>query len=134
MRSIHKPSNAGKRHPYVPARGDVVWLDFNPQTGHEQAGRRPALVLSPAAYNGLVGLGVFCPITNQSKGYPFEVTVPKGSPVTGVVLCDQLKSLDWRKRNAAYKGKLPDGLVHEVLETAMSLLDPSEDVIEKGDS
>lgn len=85
---------------YVPDRGDVVWIDFNPQTGHEQAGRRPAVTLSPALYNGRTGLALLCPITNQIKGYPFEVTIPQGWNVTGVVLADQVKSLDWRRRGA----------------------------------
>ena len=81
---------------YVPGRGDVVWISLDPRAGHEQAGRRPAVVLSPASYNGKVGLAVFCPITNQIKGYPFEVLIPPGLSVTGAVLADQIKSLDWR--------------------------------------
>jgi mRNA interferase MazF len=85
---------------YVPDRGDLVWLEFTPQTGSEQAGRRPALVISPKSYNGKVGLGLFCPVTSRVKGYPFEVLLPAGSGVTGVVLADQLKSLDWRARKA----------------------------------
>lgn len=76
---------------YVPDRGDVVWLDFTPQAGHEQGGRRPAVVLSPVAYNKKVGLALLCPITSQVKGYPFEVLIPSGSPVTGVILADQVK-------------------------------------------
>ena len=87
---------------YVPNRGDVVWIDFNPQTGHEQAGRRPAIVLSPSAYNGKVGLAILCPITNQAKGYPFEVPIPTGLAVKGVILADQVKSLDWQSRNAQF--------------------------------
>lgn len=87
---------------YVPDRGDVVWLDFDPQAGHEQAGRRPALVLSPAAYNGKTGLMLCCPVTNHVKGYPFEVSaMPAAGKVTGVVLADQLRCLDWRVRNAS---------------------------------
>jgi mRNA interferase MazF len=74
--------------PYIPDRSDVVWLTLNPQAGHEQAGRRPVITLSPAAYNGKVGLGVFCPITNQVKGYPFEVLIPAGLAVSGVILSD----------------------------------------------
>ena len=85
----------------MPARGDVVWITLDPQSGHEQAGRRPALVLSPAAYNGRVGLALLCPITGQAKGYPFEVGVPDGLAVTGAVLSDQVKCLDWRTRKAA---------------------------------
>jgi len=100
---------------YVPERGDVVWIDFNPQAGHEQAGRRPALVLSPAAYNGRVGLALLCPITNQVKGYPFEVTIPQGLRVTGVVLSDQVKSLDWRIRRADLMCELPSEITAQVL-------------------
>ena len=83
---------------YVPRRGDVVWLTFNPQAGHEQAGRRPAVVLSPNAYNAKVGLALLCPITSQVKGYPFEVLLPHGLPVSGAILADQIKSLDWQAR------------------------------------
>ena len=86
---------------YAPARGDVVWMHFDPQAGREQAGRQPALVLSPEAYNRRVGLALCCPITSQVKGYPFEVSLPAGLDVAGVVLADQLKSLDWRRRRAA---------------------------------
>ena len=85
---------------YVPERGDVVRVSFNPQAGHEQAGWRPALVLSPKAYNGRVGLTLFCPIISQVKGYPFEVQIPEGFPITGVILSDQVKSFDWRARKA----------------------------------
>jgi mRNA interferase MazF len=87
---------------YVPERGDVVWLDFVPQAGHEQSGRRPALILSPALYNGKSGLALCCPITNQVKGYPFEVTAAPapGHKVTGQILSDQVRSLDWKARNA----------------------------------
>lgn len=87
---------------YVPDRGDVVWLDFTPQAGHEQAGRRPALVLSPATYNKKSGLMLCCPITSQTKGYPFEVSVtPAAGKVTGVALADQVRCLDWQSRNAS---------------------------------
>jgi mRNA interferase MazF len=109
------------RHTYVPDRGDAVWLQFNPQAGHEQAGRRPALVLSPAAYNGKVGLAVLCPITSQSKGYPFEVAVSTRK-LTGVVLSDQVKSLDWRVRQAEMIERVPDAVVQEVLAKLSSLL------------
>jgi mRNA interferase MazF len=87
---------------YVPERGHIVWIDLNPQAGHEQAGRRPALVLSPATYNGRVGLALLCPITNRPKGYPFEVSLPTGLPITGVILADQIKSLDWRVRRTEF--------------------------------
>ena len=88
---------------YVPDQGDIVWLEFDPQSGHEQKGRRPALVLSPISYNQKVGLMVCCPITTKSKGYPFEVEV-NTKEVTGVVLADQVKSLDWRARKAQPAG------------------------------
>lgn len=87
---------------FVPDTGDIIWLDFDPQTGHEQAGRRPAVVLSPAAYNGRIGLVVCCPVTTKIKGYPFEVPL-SGSP-PAVVLADQVKSLDWRTRGASRMG------------------------------
>ena len=107
----------------VPVRGDAVWIDFSPQAGREQAGRRPAVVLSPAAYNEKVGLAVLCPITNQIKGYPFEVAVPPGLPVTGVILSDQVKSVDWRHRNASVIAHLPGKTVGEVLRRIGTLLD-----------
>ncbi|HEV3164142.1 MAG TPA: endoribonuclease MazF [Isosphaeraceae bacterium] len=100
---------------YVPDRGDVVWLTLDPQEGHEQAGRRPALVLSPAAYNGKVGLAVCCPITSQAKGYPFEVVLPAKLKVSGAVLSDQIKSLDWRARTASLICRLPVTLTDQVL-------------------
>lgn len=89
---------------YVPNSGDVVWLEFDPQAGHEQKGVRPALVLSPADYNAKTGMMVCCPITNQIKGYPFEVVIQNNPAVTGAVLSDQVKSLDWQARKAKYKG------------------------------
>jgi len=99
---------------YIPAHGDVVWLTFDPQEGREQAGRRPALVLTPQLYNGKTSLAVMCPITNQQKGYPFEVAIPDDVEVSGVILADQLKSLDWRARRAAFKAKLPEPTMAEV--------------------
>jgi mRNA interferase MazF len=107
---------------YVPERGDVVWIQVNPQAGHEQAGRRPSLVLSPAAYNGKVGLAILCPITSQVKGYPFEVRVPEGQQVSGVVLADQVKSLDWSVRRAEFLERVPDAVVSEVLKKLAALL------------
>ena len=109
---------------YVPERGDIVWIGLNPQAGHEQARRRPAVVVSPKSYNWKVGLGLFCPITSQVKGYPFEVTVPQGLPVGGVVLADQVKSLDWRARKAKFAGRLPVGASDEVLGKLGTLLEP----------
>lgn len=107
---------------YVPARGDIVWLSFTPQAGHEQAGRRPAVVLSPVVYNRRVGLALFCPITNQRKGYPFEVVLPEGVGVTGVILADQVKNLDWRSRNAVFLATLSDALIADVLQKLNTLV------------
>jgi mRNA interferase MazF len=107
---------------YVPERAEAVWLDFNPQSGHEQAGRRPALVISPRSYNEKVGLALFCPITSQVKGYPFEVAIPKVSKIKGAVLADQIKSLDWRARRATLMVKLPNFVLEEVLEKINTLL------------
>ena len=107
---------------YVPARGDVVWISLDPQIGHEQAGRRPAVVLSPAVYNGRVGLAILCPMTRQVKGYPFEVRIPEGLGVDGVVLADQVKSLDWRARQAELAGELPAATVSEILGILNTLL------------
>lgn len=107
---------------YFPARGDLVWLEFNPQAGHEQAGHRPALVLSPQEYNRRVGLALICPITSQVKGYPFEVVLPSGLPIAGAVLSDQLKSLDWKARRAKRIGLLPEESLAQVLAKALTLL------------
>ena len=107
---------------YIPDSGDIVWITFNPQAGHEQAGRRPALVLSPAAYNGKVGLAILCPITSQIKGYPFEVVIPDGLDITGAILSDQVKSLDWRARKAEFGGKLPAASYNEVVQKLNALI------------
>jgi len=107
---------------YVPDRGDVVWISLNPQAGHEQAGRSPAVVLSPASYNGKIGLAVFCPITSQVKEYPFEVIIPPGLLVTGAVLADQVKSLDWRARRADLISRLPAAVIDDVLVKVRTLL------------
>jgi mRNA interferase MazF len=111
---------------YVPSRGDVVWISLNPQAGHEQAGRRPALVVSPLAYNRKVGLAILCPITNQVKGYPFEAVIPPGSHVSGAVLSDQVKCLDWRERQAELICRLQEETVVEVLEKLQTLLSLDE--------
>ena len=108
--------------PYIPRCGDVVWITLNPQTGHEQTGRRPAVVLSPQSYNGKVGLAVLCPITSQIKGYPFEVILPSGLPVAGAILSDQVKSLDWRTRDAEFIGTLPTMITSEVIMKLVTLL------------
>ena len=107
---------------YVPRRGDAVWISLNPQTGHEQAGRRPAIVLSPETYNARVGLAILCPVTNQIKGYPFEVAIPPGLDVAGVILSDQVRSLDWRARRAEFIAKLPDDTIIEALPKIGALL------------
>ncbi len=99
---------------YVPERGDVVWISFSPQMGHEQAGRRPALVLSERSYNVLLDLAVVCPITNRAKGFSFEMPIPTGLAVTGIVLCDHVKSVDWRARKAEYLCTFPEPLVEAV--------------------
>jgi mRNA interferase MazF len=107
---------------YVPGRGDVVWLTFNPQAGHEQAGRRPAVVVSPLSYNAKVGLALLCPITSAIKGYPFEVNLPHGLAVSGVVLADQIKSLDWQARNVEFICTLPSTITREILQKIGLLL------------
>jgi mRNA interferase MazF len=99
---------------YIPERGDIVWLNFNPQTGHEQKGKRPAIVISPREYNEKVDLGLFCPITSKEKNYPFEVKI-KGGKIDGVVLSDQIKSLDWTKRNIEYITRVTDEEINEII-------------------
>lgn len=106
---------------YVPDRGDIVWLDFNPQAGHEQRGRRPALTVSYKEYNGKIGLGLFCPITSKVKGYPFEVEV-RGKSVRGCVLSDQVKSLDWTVRNVEYIEKLNEERLNDVISNIVILM------------
>jgi len=110
----------------VPERGDVVWLEFNPQVGSEPAGHRPALVISPRAYNRKVGLALVCPITSRVKGYPFEVELPRGFRTKGAILCDQIKSLDWRARRATRLGSVPDPVLQEVTAKILALVDPEE--------
>ena len=105
----------------MPECGDVVWITLNPQAGHEQAGRRPAVVLSPQNYNGKTGLAILCPVTNQVKGYPFEVLLPAGLSVAGAILSDQVKSLDWRARNAELICALPEETISEVLQKLVTL-------------
>jgi len=99
---------------FVPEAGDFVWLTSDPQVGREQAGRRPALVLSPRAYNMRSGLALACPITSQVKGYPFEVAVPAGAGATGAILADHLKSIDWKARRAERLGRCPSEALEEV--------------------
>ena len=107
---------------YIPDRGDIVWINLNPQSGHEQAGRRPALVLSPIKYNLKVGLAIFCPITNQIKGYPFEVKIPERLKISGAILSDQVKNLDWQVREAEFICKLPDQITNDVLNKLSALI------------
>ena len=107
---------------YVPDRGDAVWLTFDPQAGHEQAGRRPAVVVSPRRYNKRSGLALLCPVTSQMKGYPFEVVLPPELPIEGAILADQVRSLDWRARKAARICALPSVTIEEVVGKLQSLL------------
>ena len=100
---------------YIPDTGDIVWLSFNPQAGHKQAGRRPALVISPKVYNEKTGLTIFCPITSQEKNYPFEVKIPDKLEIKGVILADQIKNLDWKTRKAEFICKLPKTAVAETI-------------------
>jgi mRNA interferase MazF len=113
---------SGKNMAYIPERGDVVWITLTPQAGHEQSGRRPALVLSPASYNEKVGLVILCPITSQIKGYPFEVLIPDSLEIKGVILSDQVKNLDWKVREVDFIDKLPLATVNEVLQKLNTLL------------
>src|SRR6266849_2602648 len=107
---------------YVPGTGDLIWLNFSPQVGHEQAGRRPALVLSPRVYNERSSLAIVCPISSHSKGYPFEVQMPAAARIKGVILADQLKSVDWQQRRAQRAGKLPAATLEQMRETIAALL------------
>ncbi len=107
---------------YVPGRGDIVWLEFNPQVGHEQSGIRPALVISPKEYNEKVGLAIFCPITGKEKGYPFEVNVNIKNKIKGVILSDQVKNLDWKKRKAKYITRASPKIMKEVFEKISLLI------------
>ena len=107
---------------WTPDRGDIVWLNFDPQAGHEQAGRRPALVLSAGAYNAKTGLSIMCPITSQQKGYPFEVPLPADLPIRGSILADHLKSMDWKRREAAFIGRVRPEVLTAVLNRIGPLL------------
>jgi mRNA interferase MazF len=106
---------------YIPERGDLIWLDFTPQTGHEQAGLRPALVISPRSYNRISGLCVLFPVTRQIKGYPFEVLL-QTTQVKGAILADQIKNLDWRVRNAQYIETAGEEVINEVINLFSTLL------------
>ena len=106
---------------YIPDRGDIIWLNFTPQSGHEQAGKRPALVISPKEYNKKVGLMIACPITSKIKGYPFEVEL-SNKKIKGVVLSDQVRSLDWRSRNASFIDKASADILRTVMDKLLVLL------------
>ena len=108
--------------PGDPDAGDFIWIDLVPTRGHEQAGRRPALVLSPRAYNRKVDLCIACPVTNQAKGYPFEVQIPSGHAVSGVVLADQVRSLSWAERNAAFVAQVPRDVLNDVRDKLATLI------------
>jgi mRNA interferase MazF len=110
------------RRGVAPERGELVWLSFSPQAGREQAGRRPALVLSPAPFNSRIGLAFVCPVTSRIKGYPFEVALQDVDGVSGVVLVDQLRSLDWRIRRAEPAGRAPASVMTEVMAKLRPLL------------
>jgi mRNA interferase MazF len=110
---------------YIPKRGDIVWVDFSPTVGHEQSGRRPALVLSPRRYNLLTSLTVVCPITRSTKGYMFEVPIPADGPVAGVVFADHVRSIDWRRRNVTFLGRMPEDVVHTVRQAVHVLIEGS---------
>ena len=107
---------------FAPDSGDLIWLTFDSQAGHEQAGRRPALILSPKVYNRKSGLALVCPITNRAKGYPFEVPIPAGCGVKGVILADHVTSLDWKARRAEKAGRIPLATLNEVLARLAALL------------
>jgi len=107
---------------YVPDAGDLIWLDFTPQAGREQSGRRPAVVLSPRSYNEKTSLAVVCPVTSHAKGYPFEVPVPSSQSIKGVILSDHLKSLNWRQRKAQKAGRIPGSLLAQVRDRIAALL------------
>ncbi|MDY6855448.1 MAG: type II toxin-antitoxin system PemK/MazF family toxin [Thermodesulfobacteriota bacterium] len=107
---------------YIPDRGDAVWINFNPQAGYEQSRRSPAVVLSRSSYNGKVGLAIFCPVTNQVKGYPFEAIIPSGLKIAGAILSDQFNSLDWKIRNAEFYDKIPESIIFEIFKKLSTLL------------
>jgi mRNA interferase MazF len=107
---------------YIPERGDLVWIDFDPEAGHEQRGRRPAVVLSPYDYKRPAGLALICPVTSRAKGYPFEVPLPSGAPAKGVVLVDQVRNLDWRARRMSFIGTLPAEILVELFEKLRPLV------------
>jgi len=112
-----------RKAPYVPDRGDIVWMVFDPQAGHEQSGRRPALIVSSKEYNGKRGLALLCPVTSKVKGYPFEVALPLCAKVSGAVLCDQIKSADWRARKAKFIERIDKAACEDVVGKLHALLE-----------
>lgn len=109
---------------YVPERGDIAWIDFGPPVGHEQANRRPALVLSPAQYNAVSGLALVCPISSKQKGFRFEVPLPATLETQGVVLSDHLRTIDWNLRAAKFKENAPEQMINEVIARVTALIAP----------
>jgi mRNA interferase MazF len=109
---------------YVPERGDIVWVDFSPTVGHEQGGKRPALILSPLPYHQKSAIALMCPITGTVRNHPFEVVIPEGHDVQGAILVNHVKSIDWRMRKATFKGKMSPEVVNDVLERLMTLIEP----------
>ena len=107
---------------FVPDRGDMVWVQLGPTSGHEQSGRRPVLVLTPSGYNSKTGLALVCPLTSKQKGYPFEVALPDEAELTGVILADHVRSIDWRSRRAEFAATLPATVVRNVLAKLAPLL------------
>jgi mRNA interferase MazF len=118
-----RPSAAKSGNAYCPDAGDFIWIELDPIKGHEQRGRRPAVVLSPRVYNERTGLCVACPITGQAKGYPFEVPIPSGQAVTGVVLADQVRCLSWTERNVSLAGRAQSDLLDDVRERIAALIE-----------
>jgi len=112
-----------KPYSYIPSKGDLIWLSFNPQTGHEQSGHRPAIVISPKEYNEKVGLALCCPITSKIKNYPFEVRISIKNKIDGAILSDQVKSLDWITRNAQFIAKAPKGIIEEIKNKLVLLIE-----------
>lgn len=117
--------NPGKIKAYIPERGDIIWIDLDPSQGTEIKKTRPALVISPLSYNKKVGLALLCPITSHKKGYPFEVELLPQGKIQGVVLSDQIKSLDWKVRNAKFEEKVSNWVINEVIEKVSVLIEVS---------
>jgi mRNA interferase MazF len=114
--------STGRKRGYVPERGDIIWIEFDPQSGREQAGLRPALTLSPKLYNDKTGLGLFCPITTAIKDYPFETKLPDACAIRGAVLSDHIKNMDWRSRNAKFIMAIDDHTLDDVTKKVALLL------------